>query len=267
MEDQIAEKDSSRLDTPREAASSEKTSRAVHLILQGKGGVGKSLVASLVAQWLKQRGHPVECVDTDPVQQTFASISALNAECIELLDEDKDINIGVLDHLIERIVSEDTNFVIDNGASSFLPFSDYLIRGDLFQLIMDHGKDVYVHTIIAGGPDIDHTVEGAKDLAEQFPTEVKLVLWLNPYHGSLRTPRGTLVTETRVFQDIESVSAGVVTIPSVNPKFDGINIRDALTRRMTFVEAMESSAFTLVGRRRIGNFWQAISSEIEKVLG
>ena len=43
---------------------------SIHLSLQGKGGVGKSLTASILAQYFRQRGHDVQCIDTDPVNQT-----------------------------------------------------------------------------------------------------------------------------------------------------------------------------------------------------
>lgn len=39
---------------------------AVHPTLQGKGGVGKSLVAAILAQYFGDRGRDVRCVDTDP---------------------------------------------------------------------------------------------------------------------------------------------------------------------------------------------------------
>jgi len=53
----------------------------VHLSLQGKGGVGKSLVASLLAQYFKQRkGMTVRCIDADPVNQTLAQYKELGAQ-------------------------------------------------------------------------------------------------------------------------------------------------------------------------------------------
>src|SRR2546427_110092 len=38
----------------------------IHLILQGKGGVGKSVIASWLAEFLISRGRQVRCVDGDP---------------------------------------------------------------------------------------------------------------------------------------------------------------------------------------------------------
>ena len=48
----------------------------VHITLQGKGGVGKSLVASLLAQHHLESGTPVVCIDTDPVNATLSGYRA-----------------------------------------------------------------------------------------------------------------------------------------------------------------------------------------------
>ena len=53
---------------------------AIHLSLQGKGGVGKSLAASILAQYFIARGKPVRCVDSDPVNKTLSQYAALQAE-------------------------------------------------------------------------------------------------------------------------------------------------------------------------------------------
>jgi ATP-dependent Clp protease ATP-binding subunit ClpA len=43
------------------------TPPAIHLILQGKGGIGKTVVATWLAEFLMGRGQPVCCIDGDPV--------------------------------------------------------------------------------------------------------------------------------------------------------------------------------------------------------
>jgi adenylylsulfate kinase-like enzyme len=35
----------------------------IHLVLQGKGGIGKSVVAGWLAEFLMGRGQPVRCID------------------------------------------------------------------------------------------------------------------------------------------------------------------------------------------------------------
>ena len=41
----------------------------VHLILQGKGGVGKSLVAAILVQYFREKQKVVQCFDTDRSMQ------------------------------------------------------------------------------------------------------------------------------------------------------------------------------------------------------
>jgi CO dehydrogenase nickel-insertion accessory protein CooC1 len=57
----------------------------VHLILQGKGGVGKSLISSILGQYSQSRKITPHCFDTDPVNATFAQYQALQAEHINVL--------------------------------------------------------------------------------------------------------------------------------------------------------------------------------------
>ncbi|WP_455474103.1 nucleotide-binding protein [Bartonella sp. B30(2025)] len=52
----------------------------IHIVLQGKGGVGKSLVASLVMQYLLENKTDVRGIDTDPVNQTFANYKNFNVK-------------------------------------------------------------------------------------------------------------------------------------------------------------------------------------------
>ena len=67
-------------------AQSTRCVRTVHLSLQGKGGVGKSLIASFIAQFYKTQGVRAICVDTDPVNQTFSQYAALGARHLQLMD-------------------------------------------------------------------------------------------------------------------------------------------------------------------------------------
>src|SRR5579864_6714644 len=96
------------------------TTGAIHLTLQGKGGVGKSLVASLLAQYFRDGGRDVRCIDTDPVNRTFAQYAALRADRLNLRDEHNRIDQRAFDTLMERFLNEDATFVVDNGASTFL---------------------------------------------------------------------------------------------------------------------------------------------------
>ena len=90
---------------------------AIHLSLQGKGGVGKSLAASILAQYFMARGKPVRCIDSDPVNKTLSQYAALRAEPFMLL-RDGIVDQRAFDQLMETMLTEEGTFVVDNGAST-----------------------------------------------------------------------------------------------------------------------------------------------------
>jgi CO dehydrogenase nickel-insertion accessory protein CooC1 len=98
----------------------------VHLILQGKGDVGKSFIAALLAQYLQEKGVSVRCFDADPVNSTLASFPALNTtklDMIESSDKARRINPRRFDELVEQIASQppEAHGIVDTGSSAFVP--------------------------------------------------------------------------------------------------------------------------------------------------
>src|SRR5690242_15353381 len=151
----------------------------IHITLQGKGGVGKSLVASLLAQYFGQKGRTVRCVDTDPVNRTLAQYSALGADKLILRDEHNRIDQRAFDGLMERFLTADGGtFVVDSGASTFLPLWHYLLENNALGYLRDHGRKVFVHTVITGGQALLDTLNGFSELAATS-TERNVVVWVN----------------------------------------------------------------------------------------
>lgn len=101
------------------AAASQPT---VHLVLQGKGGIGKSVVASWLTEFLAARGQKVCAIDADPVNRSLGQYKALGAEKLDLMNQDGLIERSRFDHLVDRFATEDSIFVVDSGATAFLLF-------------------------------------------------------------------------------------------------------------------------------------------------
>src|ERR1700733_5727475 len=112
---------------------------SIHLTLQGKGGVGKSLIASILAQYFKDRRREVQCIDTDPVNRTLFQYKALNVNRLELL-RDGSLDQRGFDDLMERLLTEDVTFVVDNGASTFLPLWSYILENNVLDSLARAGK-------------------------------------------------------------------------------------------------------------------------------
>lgn len=135
----------------------------VHLVLQGKGGVGKSVIAALIAQYKTNKGQTPVCVDTDPVNATFEGYQSLNVKRLNILEEDE-INTRNFDALVELIATSEDDVIIDNGASSFVPLSHYLISNEVPALLQDMGHEMVVHTVIAGSQSLLDTINGFSQL-------------------------------------------------------------------------------------------------------
>src|SRR2546427_10619455 len=99
---------------------------SVHFALQGKGGVGKSLIASVLSQFFVWKDRALHPVDADPVNQTLAEYRALGVERLNLLKEGS-VDQTQFDTLMERILPETARLVVDTGASTLIPLSQYLL--------------------------------------------------------------------------------------------------------------------------------------------
>jgi hypothetical protein len=222
------------------------------------------LAASLIAQYLTENGRPPICFDTDPVNESFLRIKALKAEEVRLLNEDA-INVEAVDTLIERILTADTDVVVDNGAASFLPLSRYLYENDIAGLIEGAGKRMVIHTILVGGGNLIDTAKGLEALLIHFPASVQIVVWINEFFGAVEED-GTRFEETPLYEQYQDRIAGIVYLRRQNPQTFGLNIDQMMKRRLTFAEALSDPAFMTVPKQRLTMYRREVWSQLSAVL-
>ena len=223
-------------------------SNTVHLSLQGKGGVGKSLVASVLAQYLRHKGEDVRCIDTDPVNQTFSQYTNLGAVHLRLLDQGR-IDPRAFDQLMERLLTEDGVFVVDNGASTFIPLWHYILENHVADVLRDAGRSLYVHSVVTGGQALVDTLSGFGELAQTTPDR-NVIVWVNEYFGPVQDS-GKRFVEMKVFRENEAKVAGTVAIPRRSVDTFGRDMEEMLRRKLTFGEAIDSAEFSIMARQRL----------------
>jgi hypothetical protein len=59
----------------------------IHMSLQGKGGVGKSLISAILSQYLAAKGQDVQGIDADPVNHTLSEYQGIGARCLNILKD------------------------------------------------------------------------------------------------------------------------------------------------------------------------------------
>lgn len=236
----------------------------IHLVMQGKGGVGKSFVSSTIAQYKQHKEQFPLNIDTDPINATFYGYKSLNVERINIMDGEE-INPRFFDSLIEKIASSERDVIIDNGASSFVPLSHYLISNDVPELLRDLGHELIIHTVITGGQAFSDTVHGFAQLAYQFPEDVKFAVWLNPYWGTIEKD-GKPFEQLKVYKDHKDRIISLLPIPAFKKETFGFDLSQMLQNKLTFDEAINSTNNNLMTRQRLKMIRAELFSQLDKAV-
>ncbi len=226
----------------------------VHLILQGKGGVGKSFIAALLAQYLQERGVAVHCFDADPVNSTLAGFPALNTTKLDLIessDKGRRINPRRFDDLVEQVTSQpaESHVIVDTGSSAFVPLLHYVVSNEVPTVLSNAGHELVVHTVVTGGQALLDTLHGAAQLVKQLD-DARFVVWLNPFWGPIADD-GKSFEQMRIYQDIKKRIETIVSLPAFTDELFPQDIAGMLKSRLTFKDAIETPALSLMSRHRL----------------
>lgn len=236
----------------------------IHFILQGKGGIGKSFIAVMLAQFFKSKGADLKSFDTDQENTTFSHYKALGAQHIPVMNESRTIDAKRFDALMEKLLTEDGTFVIDNGANTFSPLLAYMVENNVISFLTENGKKVYLHTVVGGGDTLADTANGFNSIAQGIE-DAPVVLWLNEHFGPMKTDEGKDFTETKVFKANQARLHGVVSLQARNHQTYGDDIKKMNTKRLTVEEIMQSPDFALMEKQRIRNVAKDVFGQLEKI--
>jgi hypothetical protein len=239
---------------------------SIHMVLQGKGGVGKSLTAVLLAQFLQNKSGQVICADTDPVNATFTQYTSLDVAHVDIAEGGNVIQ-RKFDPLMELIISTEADFVIDNGAATFMPLTRYLAENDIFRIMSEAGKKVYIHTVLTGGQARSDTYNGFAELIGKVNDFAKVVIWENEFWGKVEYD-GHPITDSKLFKDADKAGkiSGVVKIVdrSQSDTFVG-DMKQMTENHMTLTDVMASSDFNFLAKNRLQKIVGEVFAELNKV--
>ncbi len=234
----------------------------IHIILQGKGGVGKSVIAATIAQFVAEKGQTPLCIDTDPVNATFAGYKALNVNRLNIIEDDE-INTRNFDALIEQISTTENDVIIDNGASSFVPLAHYLTSNEVPALLKEMGHELIIHSVITGGQALLDTLSGFSQLVTQFPDEASFVVWLNPYWGVVEH-EGKPFEQLQAYKSNKNFVSAIVSIPDLKKDTYGRDFSEMLQARKTFSEVLNDESLTIMTRQRLKIVREKLFAQLEQ---
>lgn len=223
--------------------------KAVHFVLQGKGGVGKSFVATLLYQYLSINNQVVG-FDTDPVNASFAQYKSLEVQTVPILTDDNNIDTSRFDSLIELVLDDNQHVaVVDNGAATFVPLMSYMYETDAISMLVSMGVKVFFHVPLVGGKAKADTIKGLNDVLARWGEEAQVVVWLNNFQG--RFEEEVSFKDTTLYSQHKSSIAGVINIAKRNEDTFGKDIREMTEQNLTFDEVLTSSSFSIMPKHRL----------------
>ncbi len=238
--------------------------KTIHFVLQGKGGVGKSLISSILCQYLGIN-NIVHGIDTDPVNSTLSGYKELGIKYAIIRDNENPDNIDSrkFDGIIEQILSfeNDSHIVIDNGAAVFMPLCGYMKENAILPLLAESNCMVYLHTLITGGQAMGDTADGIELLARNFPG-TSIVVWLNSFFGAI-TAKGKVFEEFEIYNKHKEIFHALIRIPSKNPQTFGKDLQELFGRRQTFENAINDKKLSVLTRQRLAIYWREMCAELD----
>jgi hypothetical protein len=246
--------------TTTKTSSSERCS--VHMTLQHKGGVGKSFAANCIAQYFQHANVPAKVIDADPSNKSLAAYKALNVTALDIMSENNTVNSRAFDDIIDDIISLDRNFVIDNGATNFLPFMAYLVENRIPEVLVEHGRDMVVHVPIVGAEAMMETIQGFDDIAANIGGQTKIVVWLNEALKGVIQPDGKDFEQTQTYANHKDKILALVRVPYHRSELFAQDMDQLLTKKMTFDEAINSPDFRLMAKQRLKQIQREIFDQL-----
>ena len=242
-------------------------SKTIHIVMQGKGGVGKSVVARLIAEYMIEKERSYAAFDADPVNQTFGALTGFGVEIVDLVKAGN-VDAARFDGLVEKAMASETEAVIiDTGAAAFLPLLRYIEDTALPELLAENGHELFFHTVVTGGPSFDDTFEGFARMSERFGDDANVIAWVNSYFGDVEN-EGTAFSDMKDVKDLikREKLAGIIMIPEMSdlPRAD---FSAFLKRDTPFARIKDDTDVSLMARSRLQKLSRQFFEAMDSVLG
>lgn len=163
----------------------------MHIVLQAKGGAGKSLVASILIENFMREGFsssPV-AIDMDTEVGTLSEFGGF-PEVAQVGIQKSSSPYADIDQLFSDIEEEDfrKNWVIDTPGTGTDTFVEYLTSSGVFEFLAAAGHKVVIHVPIVGGPGSLPSLTSLKNIISTFRSSAEVVMWSNDFFGKVVIP-------------------------------------------------------------------------------
>lgn len=213
-------------------------SKQINLVINGKGGVGKSFFATNFVQYLKDRGHDNRAIDSDHENSTLKRFHP-EADFINLEHRRE------IDAVFTTAETCDL-LVIDCRAASTDLFIDFFDEVGLAEVL--RALDARLTIICPVNHEAD-SVEQVRILSDALENNCRWIVVKNEAHSDAFKIYENSKTRRRL---LESLGAQEITMPRL---YDWL-VTLLNERNVTITNALSDPAFNLLDRQRL-KYWQS----------
>ena len=199
----------------------------VHVALQGKGGVGKSLICRFLGEYFDGS----ICIDADPENRTLFACESLDVREFNLLDDRRSIDQLQIDRLMAEILEEPGDVVLDIGASSYVEIAAYWRENDLSATLHGAGKSLWTHIVVVGGPSQGASLRGVTERVSAKDPHANICVWENHYFGKVSSAAVDLLKQAG-YPRIVLQQRGILFVHAIENMIDhGQTFEDAIAEQ------------------------------------
>lgn len=236
--------------------------KSIHFVMQSKGGVGKSVVASMLSQYLLEtlNEQEVHTIDLDPNNKTLSSYKALKTEQINIIKDDENtIDQSKFDGFLQKFLIGNKTYVVDTGSGEYLELNNYLSLMSITDLISQFDKTMCIHVPVVYGQAESDTKWCLAKLAQTYP-DAKIIIWENEFF----TKATSDIKKLDAFNVFDNI-IGVVSMPKLNTDTFEKDFKDMIRAGRTFNEVQGGVEFGLFSKTRLKRIKENLYSNLDDV--
>lgn len=236
---------------------------SVNMVMQPKGGAGKSVVSFLLANYLKDRVNKFQFVDTDPNNPTFSNYKALDVKTINIIKKvgrERFIDQSKFDEFIEGFIENYGAGLVDTGSGDFIYINSYMMSNDIPEVLAECEKQLIIHVPINYGSSQAETMAGLFGILENYP-DTPIVIWGNEFYEAARTS----IDLKAISKQTGGKAIGLIDIEKRNADTHEADFKKMLTQGMIFDEVKASSEFSFLKTKRLLTIQSDIYNQLDQL--
>ena len=246
--------------------------RHIHVLLQAKGGIGKSFVARILASYLDCPLYDLDWGNHTNAQ--FARAIKVKKVDLRTSPDEATINPIMFDALIEEIMGEqDPHVVLDFGGAQHDALLTYITDSNALTTLKEVTESIiWFHLIICGGGGNmqDTSSKDALRIIVRYKSEpCKFVIWGNEHFGRIVNQSGEKgLTHLDTYQQIMSHTSNVhkhavhmpTTTSMVRPDLEQLD-----RSKLTLPAFISSPGGSIMQKSRMKRLWGRYSEPLDVI--